>query len=105
MIFKDCTDGFKGFSGNVTIECDFRQNRAAILRNGELEHYCKLEFPYVWNISNLVQVIDIGSNTELFSVDLTGSDYDSWVNQIKLAFDQHIKPDYYNIDGFKILVV
>lgn len=109
MMFKDGSDSFVGYTGNITVECDFRTMRVVILRSGEIEYYCELKFQDSWGISNIILVNDIGSQKELFIVDLEGNDYTHWVNQIKKAFDdfvtENIKVDFYKIDGIKIEVI
>lgn len=109
MLFKDTKDGFKGFAGNITLECDFRTMHAVILRSGECEYYCSLKFKDSWEISNIIIVKDIGSQKELFRLDLIGDSYDGWCNQMKKAFDdfitENVKVDYYEIGGIKMMVV
>lgn len=108
MEVKQRTDnGFILSNSRHTIECDFRENKAVILKNNEVEHYCKLVFPQAWDISNLVQIVDIVRNEVLFEVDLVGSEFEDWVKQLLKALasylgDSEVITGYYEIDGVRI---
>lgn len=91
------------------VECHFIDNSVSILKNGELDHYCKLAFPHPWNISNILQIIDVGSKELLFEVDLVGIDFNEWVNQLMKAFSNYLKDDLiiknYIISGYTIPLI
>jgi hypothetical protein len=108
MEVKKRTDnGFILSNSRHTVECDFRENRAVIFQNNEVKHYCKLVFPSAWDVSNLIQIVDIVRNEVLFEVDLVGSEFEEWVRQLLKAFASYLKDSeviigYYEIDGIRI---
>lgn len=108
MIIKTNTrEGFVLENKIYRVECDFINMNAAIFKNGELEHYCKLKFAPISEEEgfNHLFVIAAGDNI-LFDVRFEGYNIDEWAKQLMRAFGDYLKDDIvcgnYNINGFII---
>lgn len=108
MIIKTNTrEGFILENEIYRVECDFNQMVAAIFKNGEFEHYCKLIFAPISEDDgfNHLFVIATGDNI-LFDVRFEGYNIDEWTKQLMRVFGDYLKDDIvcgnYNINGFII---
>lgn len=108
MIIKTNTrEGFILENKIHRVECDFINMNAAIFKNGELEHYCKLKFAPITEEEGFNRIFVIATcDNILFDVKFEGYNVDEWTNQLMRSFGDYLKDNIvcgqYNINGLII---